>query len=278
VDFRKLNLYSNFFSQCYDRSRHLTPGYLKWLYEENPSGQVIGFDAFFSEDLAAHYVCIPVNFYFNGNETKGLLSLNTATHPDHQRKGLFVEIAQKTYQHAKKNGFEFIIGVANSQSSYGFVKKLGFQLVKPLDVKIGIGLPKKSAIDKSYYQMHRVWTRELLTWRCNNPSKTYQFNKISKDRIVIHTNTGIAGIKAILYDSESYGLNDKSKTNKLNFNPLRIWIGIDPLRKWNHTFYFNLPDTLRFSPLNLIFKDLTGQNRLLSSEKINFTGFDFDAY
>lgn len=277
-DSKSLILYVDLFRQAYDRSRHLNLDYLKWLYKDNPAGEVVGFDAFFSGSIAAHYVCIPVFFYFNGIETKGLLSLNTATHPQHQKKGLFVKLAKQTYQYARDNGFQFVVGVANAQSTHGFVDRLGFQLVRPLDAKIGIGFPGQTEIPAGFYQMQRVWNKQFLTWRMSNPSKTYRVDALPDDRLLIRADTGIAGIKAILYDSKSYDVDHQLAPVRPIINPVQLWIGIDPARKWGASCYFNLPQKLRLSPLNLIFKDLTGTKQMLHPEKIRFTGLDFDAY
>jgi hypothetical protein len=59
--------------------------------------------------------------------------------------------------------------------------------------------------------------------------------------------------------------------------PMRMWIGIDPhLTKAG--VLAPLPDRLKPSPLNLIFRDLTGKNRTLDRAALRFTLLDFDAY
>ena len=70
--------------------------YLRWLYCDNPMGDPVGFDAYAGDELAAHYGAVPVAGTFEGRPAKGLLSLNTATHPTHQGKGLFTRPAATT--------------------------------------------------------------------------------------------------------------------------------------------------------------------------------------
>ena len=277
IEESQLRLYSIFFKKCYKRNKHLTYDYLKWLYSSNPEGNAIGFDAFFNDQIVAHYACIPVKYCINENETKGLLSLNTATHPNHQRKGLFLKLAKKTYDFALENNFKFIIGVANSQSSHGFLKRLDFELVKPLDVKLGIGFPNTSQKKTDECKFYRIWDRDSFYWRKSNPGKGYDFKKITNNNFIITTNTGMLGIRAIVYESKvnSYFI---STIRKFYFNPLKIWIGIDSFKNWNNRLYFNLPDRMKISPLNLIFKDLTERKIRLDPDSIKFTGFDFDAY
>ena len=46
----------------------------------------------------------------------------------------------------------------------------------------------------------------------------------------------------------------------------------------NYNRFFNLPKKLRPSPLNLVFRDLTGENRYLKKEDVELSVLDFDAY
>jgi len=277
VEENQLRLYSELFKKCYKRNEHLTYDYLKWLYASNPEGNAIGFDAFFKDQMAAHYVCIPVKYCLNENETRGLLSLNTATHPNHQRKGLFAKLADKTYNFAIENDYKFVIGVANSQSTHGFLKRLGFKFVRPLDIKMGIGYPNIDSPKKGRYKFYRIWDKDSFYWRNKNPEQCYDLKKVTNNFFVT-ANTGILGIRAILYDSRLKNYHIFSAKRKFYFNPLKIWMGIDSFKSWNNTFFFNLPDRMKTSPLNLIFKDLTKREIKLDPKFIKFTGFDFDAY
>ena len=48
-------------------------------------------------------------------------------------------MAEKTYEESRKQGIDFIIGVANQQSTKLFLKYFNFQNLGQLDVKFGIG-------------------------------------------------------------------------------------------------------------------------------------------
>ncbi|MFZ1687776.1 MAG: GNAT family N-acetyltransferase, partial [Flavobacteriales bacterium] len=125
--------------QVFPNAAHFTEEVVRWQYRENPDGEAVGFNAWNGTELAAHYVTIPLLARVNDKEERGLLSLNTATHPSHQGKGLFTKLANATYEAAATQGFGFVIGVANANSTHGFTKKLGFQLVSPLCAMIGCG-------------------------------------------------------------------------------------------------------------------------------------------
>src|SRR5258708_2073413 len=133
TDAKSISLYSDLLSSVFPDTKKYTPQFLDWQYNQNPSGKVVGYDAFLNGELVGHYVTIPVLYSFNNENIKGLLSLNTATHPSHQGKGLFTKLAQRTFDFAQGQGFKFVIGVANQNSSHGFINKLGFTLVAPLE-------------------------------------------------------------------------------------------------------------------------------------------------
>lgn len=259
--------YSTFLSLVFHEEKKFTSKYLMWLYGENTYGTVVGTNAFDGEKLIGHYATIPVKYSINGIETKGLLSLNTAVHPDYQGKGLFTKLANITYENAEILGYEFVIGVANQNSTPGFIKKLGFQLVCSLDVKIGLGKSKNRLIDKTFYPIRND---KFLRWRLSNPSKIY-FRKESS----VFSGTGKFGILAQL--TSSLIISDEvSKLKKTTpFFKLIIGKGLDKSIKG---LFFELPSFLKPSPLNLIFKNLTGETLKVKDDEIFFELIDFDAY
>src|ERR1700754_5049888 len=109
----KLQAYAHLLSAVFTDTSKFTFDFLRWQYADNPVGKVVGYDAYLGDELAAHYVTIPVLYTLDGQEKKGLLSLNTATDPKPQGKGLFTQLASKTYELAAEMGYEFVIGVAN---------------------------------------------------------------------------------------------------------------------------------------------------------------------
>jgi GNAT superfamily N-acetyltransferase len=163
---------------------HFTDEAVCWQYRDNPDGKVVGFNAWLDAVLAAHYVTIPLVARVHGVEERGLLSLNTATHPVHQGKGLFTRLANATYAHAKEQGFGFVVGVANASSTHGFTKKLGFQLVSPLRAMIGIGrLPCRDVNAQTDYE--RVWSDAAVRWRLKHPAYSYKLKRSGEQRMVL---------------------------------------------------------------------------------------------
>lgn len=261
----KIKIYSELLSTVFYNTNKFTVDFLTWQYYDNPNGKVVGFDAYSGDTLAGHYVTIPVSYYIDGKVKKGLLSLNTATHADHRGKGLFTQLAHRTYEEAKKLGYEFVIGVANQNSTHGFLKKLGFYLIAPLIVKTGIG---NINFNKGLsYLVKPNWDDKSLKWRLNNPEANYLTNKNT-----VISPTDKSGIYAQLFSSKDAIL---SLSTKKPF--LKLWIGIAKDLRCKGLF-FNLPKRLKPSPLNLIFKDLTGELPLINKKDILFELIDFDGY
>lgn len=257
IESGRLNDYQDLFLRAFPDAKHLNVEYLKWLYLDNPNGNVQGFDAFLDGLLVGHYACIPVLCEIKGTKQKGLLSLNTATHPLHQGKGLFTRLAQMTYDHATADGFQFVYGIANQNSTYGFVKKLGFKHICPLDAYILLGDLKMQ--DKSVPNFKRLWTEEDISWRLSNPCQNYL---ISDNLISVKTDKFNINCLATLSSDERF----------LSYPAL--FIGLKSLEA---TLKIKIPDSLKPSPLNLIYRNLSA-NYDLEANDFEIQFLDFDAY
>jgi GNAT superfamily N-acetyltransferase len=253
-----------------------TASFLRWQYLENPDGVAQGFNAWDGHgNLAGHYATIPVRAKLFGAERSGLLSLNTATHPLHSGKGLFTALALDTYDAARSNGHQFVVGVANAASTHGFVSKLGFQLVGPLQAKIGVGTPVLGSALTQVVDFERIWSRERLSWRIANPNGNYAtFEEYGKQ--VLTSRTGYPCVSAVLGEFAT----DLLHSDRLHHQKpwVRLYLGMYPEVNWQRLAYLDIPLRWRPSPLHLIFLDLTGQGRTLDAAKVHFRCADFDAY
>jgi GNAT superfamily N-acetyltransferase len=266
----------------FPKAAKYSDAFIEWQYLKNPNGKIRGYNAFYDGKLVAHYAMMPIVADVFGKAERGLLSLNTATHPDHQGKKLFTALADMSYKAATEEGYGFVAGVANANSTPGFVNKLGFQLVGPLEAKLGFGKISYEKATKEF-DFAKRWNSSL-PWRLTNPELKY---KIKDNKV--YSATDKFGIEAILLDvSGLYPLPDDLDVSDVlplhdnaissGFRPIKLWIGIDDRINWNKSFYFNVPKSMRPSPLNFIFKDLTLANRKLELNKVRFNALDFDAY
>ena len=272
--------YGALFAACFPGTDKFTPAYLDWLYLANPDGAAVGYDAWDGERLAAHYVCVPARAWVEGREARVLLSLNTATHPDYQGKGLFTKLAAMTYEAGAEAGFDGVYGVANANSTPGFIRKLGFQLVRPLEARIGVGAlrhaPKAPASALSF---ERSWSPEALAWRCANPHNRV-WHRATGQRLQFHA-PAVGVVPAYAELDAGSGTNTLPTSTSSQGpapSPLRLFIGLAPdanSRYWN---YASIPLKLRPSPLNLIWRGFSPRVPQLDPARIQFTFLDFDAY
>lgn len=255
----------------FPKAKKNSQAFVRWQYAENPIGPMFGYNAYCDNELVAHYALMPIVAEFSGNKEKGLLSLNTATHPAHRGKKLFPKLAQKSYQSAREQGFGFVIGIANALSTPGFLRKLNFQFVGSLEAKIGVGrLKYKNVKPQTSFKVN--WKSENLSWRLSNPSLSYQ---ILNQEIIC--NTDYPFIKAIVTGQRKKLVREKELPNTKS-GGLRLFLGNDPGIDWQKSHFFDIPKKWRPSPLNMIFKDLTGQERQLIFSEVMFEVLDFDAY
>ncbi|SFG21280.1 Ribosomal protein S18 acetylase RimI [Duganella sp. CF458] len=266
--------YVRLFADCFPGVDKFNRDYLDWLYRCNPDGQVVGFDARDGERLAAHYVCIPARAKIGSEEVPVLLSLNTATHPEYQGKGLFTKLAELTYAAGAELGYDSVYGVANANSTPGFTRKLGFQLVGPLQASVGVGpLGINFSQDTSSLQFRRIWSEQALAWRCACPVNPISARACKSRTTLLAAVPGVPMMAAAEVD-----LIAPKESKAASISPLRLFLGQVPPAWQRRALYIAIPKRLRPSPLNLIYRSLTGRIKAIDPDAV-FLGFiDFDAY
>jgi len=275
-DAATLERYGALFAACFPGVGKFTPTYLGWLYAANPDGLAVGFDAWDGERLAAHYVCIPARAWVEGQQVTVLLSLNTATHPDYQGRGLFTKLAAMTFEAGAAAGFDGVYGVANANSTPGFVRKLGFQLVRPLEARIGVGhLRHRADPAASSLSFARSWSEAALAWRCANPHNPVT-RRAGAGRRQFHA--AAFGNWLPAYAELGPDAAVAAAPRGAPLSPLRLFIGLAPDAGADYANYASIPARLRPSPLNLIYRSFTPRLTTLDPTRIRISFLDFDAY
>jgi len=266
--------YARLFADCFPGVDKFSRDYLEWLYRRNPDGEVVGFDARDGDRLPAHYACIPTFVRLGGQDVRMLLSLNTATHPDYQGQGLFTRLADLTYAAGVDQGFDGIYGVANANSTPGFMRKLKFQLVSPLRACAGIGPLGIDFSGTAEVQFRRIWSAQALAWRCACPVNPV-IARVRGDRTTFLAPAlrGGAVMAAAEIDTTAPSGQSKGSTS-----PLHIFIGLVPPAWQRSALYVDIPGRLRPSPLNLIYRSLSGRVESLRPDAVFLSFLDFDAY
>lgn len=254
-----------------------SPAYLKWLYADNPAGKVVGFNAYEGQTLAAHYVTVPLVARLAGVERRGLLSLNTATHPEHQGKKLFTRLAEATYARAAQEGYSFVTGVANANSTPGFTKKLGFQLVSPLDARVGLA-PTWDDARSGMPCLERTWSSAALEWRLVSCPAASYLHRARDGRVEVASPTAYPGIRALLARLDDGAAQEVGRRLPRAGPSLWLWLGLDARMSASKARLVPVPSRLRPSPLCLIYRSLDGAVAALERETVRFHAIDFDAY
>jgi hypothetical protein len=273
----KINIskYVELLSICFPGTKIFNYEYLEWLYFKNPNGNAIGFDAFDKDILVAHYSLIPKKIKLHGQTHKCLLSLNTATHPRYQKKGLFLDLAKLSIKEAVKLNYSSIYGVANKNSLRGF-EKLGFNFIKRLDIIITFNNIKACFTNKKL-DFLPIWDELSLRWRVSNPNKKIYITKGEYNPTLstpfIKKIVNIITPENLEKDNLNYSFIDY-----LNPSIFNVHIGLFPKNIiFNKVLNFNLPLIFRKAPLNFIYLNLKGKNNI-NKDNIYFTFIDFDAY
>lgn len=250
---------------------HLGPAYLDWLYNGNPAGPALGFDAWHAGSPVGHYVLVPVRARLFGAPARGAHSLNGAVHPAHQGRRLYARLGEQAHRAACEQGFEFLIGVPNANSTHVFVRTFGFQLVRALEARLGIGPPPR-AEGRAEAEYERAWDAETLRWRLASPGGCYAA-RARDGRCELWAPTGRLGVQVLLGEVDAELARELPRRRRVG--PW-LWIGAEPGPR--QAAGWNLPRPLRPAPLHFVFLDLSGGGRRLDPGRLRYRALDFDAY
>ncbi len=239
-------------------------GFRQW-YVNNPMGKVISFNAFYGDELVAHYACIPYKMEVEGRVVTGLFDMATVTHPNHRGKGLFKKLATTTYNYAKEHGFEFVLGVANANSFPGYMKYFPFTFVGQLEVKMGFG----TNIEENGEKIYKVyWDKDSFNWRLRTCRANYSRNG---DALLGQYNSFVQACMGVFPQC----LLDNSNAQDKHWSGRpKLYVGLGARFG---SLYLTVPKFIKRSPFNLIFLDLTGGKLpQVNKDNIFFQLFDFD--
>jgi len=128
--------------------------YWAWKHELNPfgrsvlllaevDGQLVGVRAFMRWQLTA-----------NGHVMHAAKPVDTVTHPDYQRRGIFKRLTTEACEVARRDGIGLLFNTPNGNSLPGYLK-LGWQRVTELPLRVRLQRP-----------VGAVW--RLASWRLRN--------------------------------------------------------------------------------------------------------------
>lgn len=168
-----------------------TREYFAWRYLQAPNHDLFVNVAIEERQLAAFYAVVPIKLLYNGDFYDAALSLNTMTSAKHQGKGLFVELAKRTYQQLLEANYKVVIGFPNSISNRTFNSQLHIPTVAEVPMlELNISTEKISdtcvqydnqylldytEVNKPENQISIVKDANYLRWRYTcSPEHTYE--------------------------------------------------------------------------------------------------------
>lgn len=276
--------------------------YLRWLYRDSPFGPVVQTNVDDERGRAAHYAVVPCPLSTPAGPVPAALSLNTAVDERARGGGVFTRIAEETFAQARRDGIRAVIGVANANSTPGFVRRLGFSLLGPLPATVLLPRPGRGpavtstpadpdtiATDGAIADVlagdaagvHRAWTPQTLAWRLRAPQARY----------VVHTAPGLvavstaekrhgisAAVLLALFSDHDLAAGETgavvTAACRAHRAPVALHAGLNRRAALRG---LPLPERLRPSPLNLIFRWLD-ETQLTAPQFDRFEFLDFDAY
>ncbi len=280
------------------------PEYLQWLYADSPFGHVIEANLDDDGGRAGHYALVPITLARDGIDYPAALSLNTAVHERARGGGVFVKLATDAIELARQGGIRSLVGVANANSTPGFLRRLDFELLTPLPASVLIPTPgSRGGLRSAWSDAHafadggiaadaealltvpasgegRHWTLDTLRWRLARPGARYALHR-ADDLLAVSCRDSRHGLGvAILLKVFSVRPLSPARTRSLiraacvfHRAPLALHVGVNELVSFEG---IALPSRLRESPLNLIYRSLEDPRRSAAITRFEF--LDFDAY
>jgi GNAT superfamily N-acetyltransferase len=284
---------------------HVTrPEYLEWLYEQSPFGLAIEANLDDEQGRAGHYALVPILLARDGADRRGALSLNTAVHERARGGGVFVRLASEAIDEAGRRGVEAVVGVANANSTPGFLRHLEFELLASLPACVMVPTPgsrdgiRSCWADSAAFAPNglvtdlgaligvptvgeaRRWTLETLRWRLARPGFRYALHG-SRDLLAVSCEDRRHGVRVAILLKVFAGASVSARARRalvraacrFHRAPLALHVGLN-----DHVDFSGiaLPQRLRESPLNLIYRSL-GEHECPASI-VDFEFLDFDAY
>lgn len=101
-----------------------------WKHEANPFGSSYGLVAWDDKTAKAAGLRVLMQWHFrapNGNDYRAVRAVDTATHPDYQRLGIFSGLTRQAIAELTTDGVDCIFNTPNSKSLPGYLK-MGWQI------------------------------------------------------------------------------------------------------------------------------------------------------
>jgi hypothetical protein len=183
----------------------------------------VGFIAYDLDNIpAAFYGVYPCQIEYQGKLFLAAQSGDTMTHSQHTGKGLFTQLALKTFNYCQENSFHLVFGFPNENSFPGFIKKLGwthFDDITPYLIRVKcipwIRLKNTFRLPQS---IHDRWCR-------------FQLKKLVKGK-PFKSSCLSTEIAVIDHSKDFFSYKNYADNYLIKLNGINIWV------KFDDTFLF----------------------------------------
>jgi len=107
----------------------------RWKHDENAFGPSPAWVAVDGDVVAGLRVLMRWEFLLDGRPVRAVRAVDTATHPDHQGKGIFTKLTMHALDAVRADGVDFVFNTPNDQSRPGYLK-MGWEVVGKLPVSV----------------------------------------------------------------------------------------------------------------------------------------------
>ena len=149
--------------------------YWRWKHERNPFGRSFTLLAEADGRLVGVRAFMRWEFECDGRIVRAAKPVDSVTHPDYQRRGIFSQLTLAACEIARDEGTEFLFNTPNSKSKPGYLK-LGWQEVGELPVYARVLRPVAAGVntlrwklqshndlsDKSFFSKQPMSAREIV--------------------------------------------------------------------------------------------------------------------
>jgi GNAT superfamily N-acetyltransferase len=106
-----------------------TEDYVLWKYFGNPAGQVYGCRAELEDRPVGFYSNLPLRLKVGRRTVPAAQAVDAMVAPEMRRQGLFVKMAQQTYERMDRDGIVLTYGFSNPAAQAGHLTRLSWILV-----------------------------------------------------------------------------------------------------------------------------------------------------
>jgi GNAT superfamily N-acetyltransferase len=134
--------------------------FFAWKHDENPAGVSPQWGAFGSDgELVGVRVFLRWRFRGpRGEVLHGVRAVDTATHPDHQGRGIFSRLTLGALPELREMGTDFVFNTPNAQSRPGYLK-MGWNLVGRIPVAVRVAGPRSAAAMRGARAAAEKWSQ-----------------------------------------------------------------------------------------------------------------------